>query len=106
MTGDLFSPKPLSRASDPGTSRQAAIGATRRAETDRAKLLAAVREMPGRTSAEYAAQVGIDRHAAARRLPEMLDAGQVVKGEARRCEARGTLATTWWPVAQGRLEIA
>lgn len=104
--GPLFSPRPLSRSTDGETSRAAASGAAKRAVADRVKLLAAVRAKPGRTSAEYAVDCGIDRHAAGRRLPEMLDAGQVVKGEARRCEARGTMACTWWPVNQGRLEIA
>lgn len=102
----LFAPRPLSRSTDPETSRAAANGARGKAESDREKLLAAVRAKPGRTSAEIAVEAGLDRHAAARRLPELETSGEVVKGPVKVCSARGTKAVSWLPVSQGRLEIA
>lgn len=101
----LFEPRPLSRSGDPATSKEAASGAAKRAVADRERCLAVLRDGAALTSAEVAKCAGIERHAAARRLPELLDAGLVVKGEVRVCAVNGTRAAVWKIVAQGRLAV-
>ena len=95
---------PRARATDPETSHEAAknaeesgvIGAQAQACLD------FVYAYPGRTSAELGviAQDSLGeraRHIFGRRLPELERAGQVEKGERRRCRAHGTYAVTWVP---------
>jgi len=106
---DLFAPprpaRPPSipgagwRASDPSTSEAAALAAERTgsASAQREACLAEVRRTPGRTAAEIAARVGLERHAPSRRLPELREAGLVRNGEVRTCSEMGSKALTWWP---------
>lgn len=97
-----WQPKPLSRASDPSTSREAAAGASAKAACDRERCLRAVREHPGSTSHEIARYAGLDRHAAARRLPELRDVtAEVENGPARKCSVSGRMGITWVPRRQG-----
>lgn len=87
------------RATDPHTSHLAAaeiIASGARAEQQR-QVLTAVRAMPGSTSAELAQTFDLDRYAVARRLPELDRAGFIRRGDARRCDANGRTALTWWP---------
>lgn len=99
MTGDQLE---LSWANykkhGPETSKAAAIAteASGRAPTHRAMLLRAVQTRPGRTSAELAVACALDRHEAARRLPELRQAGLVRNGEVRVCDVQGTKQMTWW----------
>jgi CRP-like cAMP-binding protein len=87
-----------SRATDPATSRQAAVTveANGNAAFHRQLVLDAVRANPGSTSAEIAMMAGIDRHAAARRLPELRRAGILANGENRVCRVCGLSSMTWW----------
>ncbi len=88
------------RAGDPATSHLAAaehIATGRRADRQR-HVLSAVRALPGGTSAELAQVFGLDRHAVARRLPELERRALIRRGDARRCDATGRAALTWWPV--------
>lgn len=89
---------PAARAADPATSHAAAADVTasgvRSAQC--ARVLAGVRDYPGRTSRELAVLLGMDRHAVARRTADLEHAGKVRKGEARPCTAGGKPAVTWW----------
>lgn len=88
-----------SRRSDPPTSRQAADGVERsgRAAQQREAVLSRIRGRHGQTSAEVAAALGMERHAPARRLPELREAGLVRMGVPRVCEVTGRQCVTWWP---------
>lgn len=90
----------IARLSDPETSHQAAREITSSGERDRqARLvLAALRNLPGSTSAELAYYQGIDRYITARRLPELESIGAVKRGKQRRCEISGKNALTWDPI--------
>ncbi len=93
-----------SRSTDPSTSRDAAHSIERRgvAHAQREKCLAEVRRRPGQTAAEIALQVGLERHAPSRRLPELREAGLVVNGAARKCGVVGSLSLTWWARVGGQ----
>lgn len=89
----------LYRRSDPNTSRRAAEHAT--ATGSRGdhlqRIVNAVRSHPGRTSAELAADAGLERHEAARRTADAANAGLIVRGPSRVCSVGGRAAVTWWP---------
>ena len=93
-------PHAAARASDPATSHQAAatVETNGNAAFQRQLVLDAVRANPGSTSAEIAMMAGIDRHAAARRLPELRRAGILANGENRVCRVCGLSSMTWWAV--------
>jgi predicted HTH transcriptional regulator len=84
------------RRTDPEPSHDAARQAERTtAETQRMKCFAAVVASPGSSSAEIARQTGLDRHAAARRLPELRERGLLVNGPMGICTESGKMAITW-----------
>ncbi len=87
------------RRTDPDTSHLAARDMERsgRAAAHREICLAAVRAHPGLTSAEVARRTGLERHAAARRLPELMAAGLIRQGEKRMCQVCGHRSVMWWP---------
>lgn len=90
---------PATRRTDPTTSHDAEIRATRsglRAGHQRA-VLDAVRKYPNCTSRELAQRAGLDRYAVARRLPELVTAGYVDRGSKRACSVACTPAVTWHP---------
>lgn len=95
---DLFSDQPIARNSDPQTSHQAAreITASGKRASQQHQCLEAMKFWPGKTSAELASLMGVDRYMVARRLPELRDANKVVNGMARRCRVTGKRAMTWW----------
>lgn len=96
------------RRTDPWTSHAAAreIESKGRAESHRRLCLAEVQQTPGQTSAEIASRVGIDRNAAARRLPELREMGLVHNGsEARTCTIVGSKCITWWPGKAGAKQL-
>jgi hypothetical protein len=90
---------PAARNTDPETSHEAAEAITASGVRHRqAKDVArAVRFYPGRTSAEIAALLMMQRHIPARRLPELETGGVVERGPKRKCTVAGTNAITWWP---------
>ena len=103
---DLFTPSTArARNTDPATSHEAAAQVERSgsAEVDRVRALQAVHQWPGSTSAELADRIGMDRHAIARRLPELREAGKVENGDKRACCIKGTAQMTWW--AMGRKPV-
>jgi len=93
-------PLARSRKLDPETSAEAAERVERNgtAAGQRQNVLAAVNTHPGMTSAEIAELLGMERHAPARRLPELRDAGLLRMGEKRKCTVAGTMAMTWEPI--------
>lgn len=92
-------PVAASRNSDPYSSHLAAHEMEKKgnAQAQRQLCLKAVRESPGKTAAEIAVIVGLDRHAPSRRLPELKTAGLVEKGKATQCSVVGSSCLTWWP---------
>lgn len=100
-------PDPYRRArrSDPETSHEAArqVEATGMAQAQAHRVFDAVVRWPERTSAELAMNMQTAwriewpniRYAVARRLPELLAAGLVERGEPRQCQATGRRAMTW-----------
>jgi predicted ArsR family transcriptional regulator len=93
----LLANTPAARATDPDTSHQAAAeitaDGTRAAQQQR--TLDGVTRYPGLTSRELAQRLGMDRHAIARRLPELEAADLVQKDQVRRCSIGGRSAVTW-----------
>ncbi len=98
---------PHSRTGDPVTSYLAGeeMHAGGLAERQSEAILGLVTRHPGLTSRELAdIAEGIDRHAIARRLPELERAGLVVRAGFRRCRAGGRVSVTWMLApTQGRL---
>jgi hypothetical protein len=91
-------PGAAARATDPQSSHQAAHQVERsgKADSHRALCLKAVKAAPGSTSAEIAAATGLERHEAARRLPELRLRGLVRNGDQRECGETGNQSMTWW----------
>lgn len=92
---------PIARQDDPEASHLAAAEITDsgRRESQLRAVLELVQRRPGSTSRELAAHGPHDRYVIARRLPELEDAGLVLRGEQRICRAGRRLATVWFPVA-------
>lgn len=92
--------KHMARTTDPVTSHLAAeqVTASGVAKAQRELCLAAVKELPGSTSAELAAAIDCERHIPARRLPELRDKGLVKNGAIRVCRITGSQCLTWWPI--------
>lgn len=89
---------PAARRTDPVTSHLAAEQHTASGKRAAQQVLtvAAVRAFPGRTSFELAMATNHDRYMLARRLPEVVCAGLVRKGDPKRCSVTGKTALTWW----------
>lgn len=94
---------PAARASDPVTSHLAAEEHTRSGKRghQQSQAAAAVKALPGRTSFELALATDICRFVLARRLPECVTGGSVLKGAPKHCSVTGKLAVTWWPAGYG-----
>ncbi len=97
--------KRLARSTDPFTSVLAAesIEASGNRRRQKALVYVALCEFlkahgRGATSAELASFRNWSRYMPARRLPDLESDGLVRRGDARRCEARGTTAIEWQPV--------
>lgn len=91
---------PMARTTDPISSHLAADEVKQsgaRAKQARA-VLVGLRKYPGLTSRELSLAMGADRVMVARRLPDLADAGEVERGEMRKCQIVGRLAQTWWPL--------
>lgn len=89
----------LARRTDPDTSQQAAehVTAIGSRADHLARIVAAVKARPGRTSAELAEDAGLERHEAARRTADAANTGHIVRGPSRTCSVGGRPAITWWP---------
>lgn len=87
------------RTTDPSTSHEAARHVVDSGVQvhQQACAILAVRQNPALTSAELSAVTGLDRFMLARRLPEALADGLVLRGEARKCSVSGRRACTWLP---------
>lgn len=93
--------RPAASRTDPATSFAAAtkVEKSGKAQTNRAKCLDAVKALPGATSGEIAKAAGLDRHEAARRLPELRDKLGLVKNEGqRKCIVTGNQSIQWFAV--------
>lgn len=90
---------PNYRNSDPHTSALTGeeVVASGQSAIQQKVYLDLVHKHPGKTSRELAFIRQEDRYIAARRLPELEDAGKVMKGLARKCSVGGKLSVTWWP---------
>ena len=88
------------RRTDPSTSHDAARKVERsgKARDNQTKCFEALLKQDGMTSAEVAVMADLERHEAARRLPELRDANQVKNGDKRRCSITNNMALTWWVV--------
>jgi hypothetical protein len=90
--------EPVAHRADPLTSYQAGERFYRTKLKGQMRLvLMGVQRWPGTTSAELGKLVGIDRHAAARRLPGLQRRGLVKKGRERFCTVCRSTCVTWWP---------
>jgi hypothetical protein len=89
----------MARTTDPYTSRQAAERVTMSgSRADHlTRIVKAVQERPGRTSAELAIDSGMERHEAARRTADAAQAGLIVRGAPKTCSVSGRAAVTWLP---------
>jgi len=90
--------EPLSGRQDPVGSFEAAgrMKATGLAGKQRLAVYHGLRVNQGVTSAELARDMACDRHAPARRLPELERAGWVCRGRRRRCSVTGIQSETWF----------
>lgn len=90
--------KARARNKDPRTSHKAAssVESNGTAKAQRAKCLAYVILSPGRTAAEIAKAIGLERHAPSRRLPELRLARKVENRSSRICTVTGRDSLTWY----------
>lgn len=95
--GPAASPQRMARRTDPETSHAAAAEhvASGANAAQRAACLRVMSPDVGMTSDEIAAAAGIERHASARRLPELERDGLVVRGPARLSQVGGRVGVTW-----------
>lgn len=82
------------RRTDPSTSRMSAIELMESGQLNDqcGAVLACLRVYPNRTSAELARDTGLDRYMAARRLPDLREAGYARMVGKRRCGVTGKMA--------------
>jgi hypothetical protein len=88
---------PLAHRGDPLSSFGAADRALRsgKIKGQMRLVLLGVRRWPGRTSAELAVLIGLDRYDTARRLPALEHRGLVRKDRSRLCAACKSVCVTW-----------
>lgn len=94
----LFDP-PLAHRADPITSYSAGDRAVKsgRLRGQMKLVLMGVQRWPGKTSAELAILIGLNRYDTARRLPALQHRGLVRKGSPRLCTACKNECVTWFP---------
>ena len=92
-------PSPISRRSDPETSKEAAreMNESGRREGQALAVLALVRRWPRSTAPELASfsNGSLDRYQVSRRLADLEHVGKVIKRNSRKCSIRGTEMHTW-----------
>lgn len=91
---------PIARTTNPRASYEGAALITQSGKrgSQCELLLAAIVGQPGMTTGEVAYRVGIDQHRAGKRLSDLKNRGDIVRGQERRCSVDGTTQGTWWPV--------
>ena len=98
---ESIEPEPQARArrTDPLSSHLAAaeVEDTGTASDQRAIVLQAVKDGPGRTAGELASRLPIDSVQTTRRLSDLCDAGKIRRGNTRECTIKGRQMLTWWP---------
>ncbi len=96
---------PVAHRGDPVTSYKAGDRAIKSERLKGQMRLVAmgVTRWPGRTSAELAVVIGLNRYDTARRLPTLQHRGLVKKGASRLCKTCGSECVTWWPTAEAGL---
>lgn len=89
---------PNYRNTDPATSKMAGLAMTgsKKLNGDKRVVLWAVGKYPGHTSKELAGWAGEKNEMVHKRLPELLRAGMVRKGNERTCTISGSKAATWY----------
>jgi len=97
---DITTTQALSRRDQP-TSRIAArrVESSGAGETQRAMVLQAVIDNPGKTGRELEAITGLESHRIASRLAELKTDGKVWNGDKRQCDVANQECKTWWPSA-------
>lgn len=82
--------------------------ATGKAQSHREAILSYLRTFcyaVGQTSGEIAAALRMERHEAARRLPELRTSGDAVNGEPRKCRVQGSQQMTWLWCRRAAVEV-
>ncbi len=89
--------EPIAANVDPITSHIAAQQITQSGARDsqKRKVLDALRKYPNKTSAELALAAAMDRYLVAKRLPDLMHDGLVEQGSIRTCRISGRPAVTW-----------
>jgi DNA-binding MarR family transcriptional regulator len=89
--------RPLAHKRDPLTSFAAGERFVRSGQLRGQMLLVllALRKWPNKTSAELARLAGLDRHAIARRLPNLAERGLTIRGPERMCSVCHCPCVTW-----------
>jgi len=97
--GTLNFDAPLSRASDPRSSAQAADFAVESGLRDshEARIVARVREQPGETGDEIGQALGLTNVQVLRRTRALERKGLVRRGEQRASRVSGRMGVTWHP---------
>jgi hypothetical protein len=92
--------RPLSHPNDPLTSFAAGerFEKSGRLRGQMLLVLLALRKWPGKTSAELAELAGLDRHAVARRLPNLAERNLAERGPERMCSICRCPCVTWRPL--------
>lgn len=89
--------RPLAHRADPLTSFAAGerFERTGRLRGQMLLVLLGLRKWSGKTSAELAQLTGLDRHAVARRLPNLASRGLAERGPERECRICKSKCVTW-----------
>jgi CRP-like cAMP-binding protein len=89
----------LAHAGDPISSYRAGhrILMSGRLRGQMQMVLKAVQQNPGRTSAELAMILNMDRHQPARRLANLARRGLIRRGSLKMCKVCQTLCLSWYP---------
>ena len=89
--------RPLARASDPETSKQAARAVARKAKTQGMRLLRLIHEHPGLTVGEMTGRIDMDRAAISKRASDLVKNKYARYGPPRKCGVAHTEQATCWP---------
>ena len=87
-------PFKLARRTDPATSKEAAVKASK-SESHRQAVWWAVRDHPNCTYRELACHVEFEAVEVMRRLNDLRLSGRVVQGDIRKCRINGSRMVTW-----------
>jgi hypothetical protein len=100
----LFDPMPIDtlidasrlvKTTDPHTSHEAALNASRRGPSQRRRVWEALNKLGDATDYELSIETGILRSSAAKRRQELVDLGHVVATPFRRKTDTGSNAVVW-----------